>query len=160
MGNLYNIETMLNVMESRDVRTWTVLLLIVFNIEKLILNFKFYTFDQWKNATFLSSETVYQRCSIKQMFLKVLQKFAGTHLCWNLYLIKWQTWKFTKKETPAQMFPGKLWHTFWEHQFERTPPSYCFCILLKGKWKLTHFSLVSHFHTPWIHQKTKGFQGV
>ena len=25
---------------------------------------------------------------------------------------------------------------------------------------LTHFSPVSHFYTPWKHQKTKGFQGV
>ena len=44
-------------------------------------------------VNFLSSaETVVQKCSVKKVFLEILQNAQGKHLCQSLFLIKLKVW--------------------------------------------------------------------
>ena len=41
-------------------------------------------------TTKITKKASVRRCFTKKLFLKVLQKFTGKHLCWDHFLIKLQ----------------------------------------------------------------------
>ena len=49
------------------------------------------------------TEAFLRRCSVKKLFLKISQNFAGKHLCQSLFLNK-VTCNFTKKEPGTGVF--------------------------------------------------------
>ena len=46
-----------------------------------------------------------RRYSTESVFLKLLQKLTGKHLCWSLLLIMLRSYNFTKKELQYICFP-------------------------------------------------------
>ena len=55
----------------------------------------------------------------------------------------------------VQMVPNRAKdHICPQRLFQKSTKS---IVCLPAKSSLTHFSLVSHFYTPWKRQKTKGF---
>ena len=53
---------------------------------------------------YLNTEAVVRRCSVKEVFLKILQKFKGKHLCESLSFNKVACLR------PATLLKKKLWH--------------------------------------------------
>ena len=62
----------------------------------------------------------HRRCSVKKAVLKKFADFTGKHLCWNLFLINFQT-NFIKKRLQYRCFPVKF------AKFLRTPISKNIC---------------------------------
>ena len=60
-----------------------------------------------KNTYSLRPKSSHRRCSIKDDVLKNFAIFTGKHLCWSLFLIKFQVVRpatFFLKKTPTQVF--------------------------------------------------------
>ena len=54
--------------------------------------------------------------------------FTRKHLCWSLFLIKLQTWKYVKNRLQHWCFPMISYYliNFWEYLFWRTSATECF----------------------------------
>ena len=62
-----------------------------------------------------------RRWSVKRGVLKYFANFTGNHLCWSLFIIKLQVLQRSLKETPTQVFSGKIYEIF---------VNFCFCIFI------------------------------
>ena len=67
----------------------------------------------------------HRKCSIKKVLLKTFWNFTRKHLCWSLFLIKLQGWRFVNllKKTSTQVFSCGIFENFKNTQFEEHLPT-------------------------------------
>ena len=84
------------------------------------------------------TEAFSRRCSVKKLFLKISQNFAGKHLCQSLSLNK-VTCNFTKKESLAQVFFCQFCEVFKNRFFYRSLQVVASVISTRSIWKIRFF---------------------
>ena len=98
----------------KDVQCFLCLVASTLNSEKneLILHF----------LEKIKTEVVSQKCSVKQMFLEILQNSLENTCARVSFLIKLQACNFTKNETLAQVFPCEFCENSKNNFSYRAPP--------------------------------------
>ena len=95
---------------------------VSFGFDTILYNSEFASLKQDASLKMLKSSN--RKCSIKKMFLKILQNSQKKHLHWSLFIIKLQGSGPIKKRFQHRCFPVDF-AKFLEHIVYRTPPSGC-----------------------------------
>ena len=94
-----------------------------------------YIIAKYKTSNCCKIEEVVQKCSIKKVFLKILQNSQGNPLCQSLFFNK----TATSKATLAQVFSCEYCKIFENIFFKRTPSVAAFGEIRTKFLKLTIF---------------------
>ena len=94
-----------------------------------------------------ATETDYQSCSVKKVFLKISQNSPENACAKASFLVKLQakTCNFLKKETLVQLLSGEYWEISQEHLFYGTPPMAASGVLTRLIFWVSHSMVLMVF---------------